>query len=304
MDQKSRNNLIFFGTEAFSAQSLKALVKAGYQIAAVVTKPDSPAGRGGTTSIGPVKLVALRHRIKILQPAKLEGFEQTLKPLNPLLGVLVAYGQILPSAVLDVFDRGIVNLHPSKLPEYRGPSPIESALLHGDKETAVSLIKLTAKMDAGPIYSQHVVKINKADDRPTLYQRLGAVGSRLLVNDLEKLLDGSLLAKPQDESRATYTKFLKKNDGLIDWAKSAELIERQIRAFLGWPGSQTMIRDVRITIESATIGALNGPPGEYIISSNRQLHICCGNGSLMINKLRPAGRRTMTAKEFISGYLK
>ena len=302
---KKSKRLIFFGTENFSAPALEALLAADWPVAAVVTKPDSPAGRGQKTSAPKVKEIAEKHKVKVLQPDKVSLINSAIEALEPDYGVLVAYGKIIPQSTLDLFPGGIINLHPSLLPLYRGPAPIEAAILNGDKDTGVSLMRLVAAMDAGPVYDQKRVELNGHETKPELYEKLAAIGAEFLLERLEAITEGWLMPKPQIEREASYTKLIKKADGMLDFNLSAYDLERQIRAYAGWPGSHTKIwgLDVTITAAHAVTGISDGP-GAIEALDEGVLMLHTDDGYLCIDSLKPAGKAEMSAADFIRGYQK
>lgn len=305
MTSGQTNHIIFFGTEEFSAASLRALIESGFTVAAVVTKPDSKKGRGHKLTPPTVKLIAQEHGIPVWQPAKLSEIVDDIKALQPVAGVLVSFGKIIPQSIIDLFTPGIINVHPSKLPHYRGPSPIESAILNGDSETGVSIMQLSAAMDAGPVYHFVSYPLTGRETQPELYETLSKVGASALVSVLPKILEGSLLPTPQDESQATYCRLIQKQDGSIDWQKPAEQIEREIRAYKGWPGSRTTFGDVDVIITAAT--AL---PEEtkFTVGSIEELaslltyEIPTSNGVLQIERIKPVGKKEMPIQAFLAGY--
>jgi methionyl-tRNA formyltransferase len=287
-----KKSLVFFGTEQFSVASLEALYRAGYKVACVVTKPDSKRGRGQEISEPPVKALAASRGSRVLQPHKLVEVRDELAGMGAELGVLVAYGKIVPRSIIDLFPLGIINVHPSLLPKYRGPSPIESAILNGDRQTGVSLMRLTAKMDAGPVYAQKTLSLDHPN-RMELYEQLADIGARLLVDNLHLIIEEKLQPRPQNDSQATYTKLISKQDGLLDLSKSAGELERQIRAYAGWPRSRTAVFGSEIIITKARIAA--GPEDGGLI-------IKCGEGYLEILELIAPSGRLMSGDSYRRGY--
>ena len=284
--------IIFFGTEEFSATSLSALIEPGFNVVAVVTKPDSQKGRGQKTTPPTVKKIANAHGIPVWQPQKLAEIVDKITSLQPVAGVLVSFGKIIPQSIIDLFTPGIINLHPSKLPLYRGPSPIESAILNGDTETGVSIMKLSAEMDTGPVYTFTPHPLTGTETQPELYDDLSKVGAQALVDSLEEILDGSLTATDQDDDKATYCQMIKKSDGVIDRSKPAAQIERQVRAFKGWPGSRATLGNIDVKITSC-----------HISPTPTELSIECADGKhLAIDTLIPAGKKEMPARAFLAGY--
>ncbi len=293
--------IIFFGTEEFSLTALTGLIEAGYDIAAVVTKPDSKQGRGHQLTAPAVKVLAEKHNIPVWQPTKLKDISDDAIALQPVAGVLVSYGKIIPQSTIDLFTPGIINVHPSLLPKYRGPSPIESAILNGDDKTGVTIMQLTAEMDAGPLYTAKQHPLTGSETQPALYQTLATVGTDLLLETLPRILAGDLQPSPQDDSQASYCQLLQKEDGIIDWQQPAVEIERRIRAYKTWPRSRTTLGSIEIIITAAHTGPDSGTPGTYGPSPG-SLTIYTGEGSLIIDQLKPLGKKEMPAQAFLSGY--
>jgi methionyl-tRNA formyltransferase len=253
--------IVFFGTEEFSAPSLRALIEAGYDIACVVTKPDTERGRGHHIESPLVAKIARESQIKVLQPEKLTGIADELRSFDVEIGVLVAYGKIIPQSVLDLFPRGIVNFHPSWLPIYRGPSPIETAIANGDAETGLTLISLTRRMDAGPIYYQEKAVLGDSETRLELYEQFAQRGAELLVEKLPAIISGELEPTAQDDAAATYCQMLTVADGCLNPAvMTAVQCERKVRAYLGWPKTRLDFHGREVIITKAKI--LDGFAGD------------------------------------------
>lgn len=286
--------LIFFGTEDFSLTALTGLIEAGYDIAAVVTKPDSKKGRGHKLTPPQVKVVATQHNIPVWQPAKLMDIAPQIKQLQPVAGVLVSYGKIIPQAIIDLFTPGIINVHPSLLPKYRGPSPIESAIKYGDTATGVSIMQLSAAMDAGAVYTQVGHQLHGTETRPELYHTLATVGTDLLLESLPRILDGSLQAAPQDESAATYSHLLQKPDSLLDLTRlTAQQAEALIRAHLGFPKSKLDLFGHLCVITKAHATASKKAP----------LDLACKDGTfLSVDELIAPSGKIMSVEAFLRGY--
>lgn len=293
-------SLIFFGTENFSLSALGSLVENDFNVIAVVTKPDSARGRSKKLQPSAVKQYALEQGLPVIEHSAPEGIEKQLQQYNAFGAVLSSFGKIIPSSILDTFEDGIVNVHPSLLPKYRGASPIEQAILNGDETTGVSIMKLVEKMDAGPVYSQQIVKLSGKETAPELYETLAQVGSELLVKTLPEVLSGELKPLPQDETQASFAPMITKLDGRIDWNKPAIQIERQVRAYKDWPGSKTSLGNVDVTVEKASVVNENGPTGSAVARADDIL-VYCGEIALAIHELKPAGKRSMSAKEFLAG---
>lgn len=230
--------IVFFGTEEFSALALQELISHGYKIEAVVTKPDARRGRGKKLTEPIVKSIAKTHSIPVLQPHNSSELSTQLADLNKNIGVLVSYGMIIPESVIKSFKKGIINIHPSLLPLYRGSSPIEAAILNGDVKTGVTLMGLSQKMDAGPIFIATEIPLSGKETAPELYKTLGRLGAGLLIESLPSIISGSLQSIEQDETIATYTTLIKKEDGLLDHStETAVTLERKVRAYEEYPKS-------------------------------------------------------------------
>ena len=305
--------IIFFGTPEFAVPSLKLLSERGFNLVQVVTQPDKPAGRQLALRPPPVKAAAKQLGLKVSQSLNLERLQEAKADL----GVAVAYVRLIPQRILDLFPLGCLNVHPSFLPKYRGPSPMQSAILNGDEFTGVSLIKLDQKMDHGPIVAQSQrLPIKDSDTAISLHDLLAQSGADLLCRILPDYLSGQIQPLAQAESLATFTKILKRADGQINWRQTALAIERQIRAYFPWPGSFTYFTGhkadgsknrprqklkVKLLSVSLAAGEASGKVGEFQ-KINGRLLVKCGQDSLLINELQPEGKRAMLAREFINGY--
>lgn len=296
--------IVFFGTESFSLRALTGLIEAGYDIAAVVTKPDSKKGRGHQVIAPAVKVLAEKHNIPVWQPTKLKEIREDIKAMQPVAGVLVSYGKIIPQSTINLFTPGIINVHPSLLPKYRGPSPIESAILNGDAATGVSIMQLSAEMDAGPVYAAKEYTLGGSETQPELYQTLGTVGTNLLLEALPRILAGDLQPVAQDDTATTYCQLLTKDDGIIDWHQPAEVIERRIRAFKSWPQSRASLNgiDVIITQAHAVPSKPKAPGNIESIDEEGSLAISTKSGALLIDAVKPLGKKEMPVKAFLAGY--
>ena len=290
--------IIFFGTEDFSAVSLQKLIDEGFEIAGIITKPDSRKGRGQKFQSPKVKQIGKKFNIPVLQPQKMSEITDFVKKFEKPAGVLVSFGRIIPQEIIDLFTPAIVNVHPSLLPKYRGSSPIESAILNGDEKTGVSLMKLSKEMDAGDVYSQKEIELSKTETASDLYKTCGEIGAEMLVRDLPKIISGEIKGLKQDDSQAEYCQLLKKSDALLSQDKqTAEQAEQQIRAFEIFPKSKTKLGEHLIIVKSAKVVSSN--PG------NSPLTLKFAEGTfLKIERLiTPNGKET-TAESFENGYLK
>lgn len=283
MKKTSKTQLVFFGSSDFALPALEALVKAGYDIQAVITAPDQASGRKQTPTPPPVKIAAEKLGLKIIQPTVLKDpeFIAYCLRLKADLGVVAAYGKIIPQAVIDIFPLGTINLHPSLLPKYRGPSPIQYALLNGDEETGVTIIKIDDQVDHGPIVARKKLekRINEMKYEK-LSRELSRLSADLLLKTLLKYLNGKIKPTPQNEAYATFTKMIVKKDGKIDWNQPAREIYDQFRAFHYWPGIWTTWRGKILKIIDCRITG----------------------GKIEILRLQLDGRKETTMKNFISGY--
>jgi len=277
--------IIFFGTPRFGATILEGLIKNNYKPVLVITAPDKPVGRKQILTSPPVKKIAEKYNITVTQPEKIKEAAIEIKNLNPDLIICAAYGQIIPKEILEIPKHGCLNIHPSLLPKYRGASPIQTVILNGDKETGVTIILMDEKMDHGPIITQTKYKIPDDINHKELDSALAKQGVHLLVKTLPKWINSEIEAKAQDESKTTYTKILKKEDGKINWKKSVEEIERQIRAFCPWPGTFAFIKHKSEILRVKIL--------EAGISKEKKL---------IIKKLQPEGKKVMTLEEFKKGY--
>lgn len=286
--------IIFFGTEDFSLTILSALIAGGYSIAAIVTKPDSKSGRGQKLTAPLVKTFALDHHIPVWQPQKVSEINESLASLRGAIGILASYGKIIPPSTLNLFPFGIVNVHPSLLPRYRGPSPIESSIKNGDSTTGVSIMRLVPEMDAGPIYSQVTYPLTGHETRPELYDTLAKVGADILIKTLPAILDETLVPVAQNEQEVTFCPLITKQDAFLDPAAiTAQEAERQVRAHLGFPKTKLSILGYDIIITKSHV----------VRESKTPLDIMCQDGAfLSIDELiAPSGRR-MSAQAFLNGY--
>lgn len=292
--KSTSTKIVFFGTEDFSLAALTALIEADYSIAAVVTKPDTKKGRGQKLTPSAVKVAATQHNIPVWQPSKLKDITDDIKSLGRVAGVLVSFGKIIPQSTIDLFTPGIINVHPSLLPKYRGPSPIESAILNGDRETGVSIMQLSAEMDAGPVYIAKAYALTSTETSPQLYQTLATIGTDLLLETLPSILDGSLAPLAQDHKKATYCQLLQKEAGILKPGEvSAAQAERQVRAYLNYPKTRHTLQGQHVIIIKAHVSPQQKTP----------LDIKCQDGAfLTIDELIAPSGRTMSGEAFLRGY--
>lgn len=301
----TKYRLLFFGSSEFAVPTLLALVENKWQIPAVVTQPDRPKGRTREPSPTPVKLEAEKCRLTVLEFENLKSLHvvSQLKALNADLAVVCAYGQIIPAEILKTTRKGFLNVHPSPLPRYRGPSPIQYTILNGETKTAVTLMLMDEQMDHGPIIAQEEVEVKPDDDYPTLNKRLAQAASSLVKKKLPDWVLGKIETYRQDDRKATFTKILTREDGRINWKRGAEEIRRQIRAFTPWPGTWSTLAGQRHKIVSALgAGIKPAQAGQIRILDNRFL-VGCGNDTVLeILELQPEGKSLMSALAFIRGH--
>lgn len=298
-------SVVFFGNEQLSTgvttpanPSLKALINSNFEVKALVLSK-----KGRPEDFAALE-IAKKRNIPTILTADIKDHLAELSKLGADIGVLAAFGQLLPKNLLSIFPKGIINIHPSLLPKYRGPTPIEQAILDGQSKTGVSIIKLGQKMDAGDIYAQKTVDIPDHMNSGDLAELLARIGSTLLLNVLDAIENGTASPIHQDESLATYCKLIKKTDGRIDWTKPATQLEREVRAYSKWPGSYTTLGGKDVIITSALLDESQGTPGETFMSQNGELGVHCGKDSLLITKIKPAGKSEMSGSDFARGYLK
>jgi methionyl-tRNA formyltransferase len=298
--------IVFFGTPAFALPSLKKLFEGPDEVIAVVTQPDREKGRGRKKSPSPVKERALEYGLIPLQPEKVkeDAFLETMKRFGPDLLVVVAFGQLLPGALLGIPRFGAVNVHASLLPLYRGAAPIARAILRGDRVTGVTTMMMDEGMDTGDILAQTEIPIEREDNGETLQEKLSSLGGRLLAETVEKMKGGLIRPLPQDHSKATYAPSLKKEDGRIDWKRPAEEIHLQIRALNPWPAAFTRWNDRLVKIYRGEVRTeeSRGAEGSVAWVGSDFIEVRTGSGSLLISEVQPEGKRRMNVRDFLSGH--
>jgi methionyl-tRNA formyltransferase len=298
-------NLVFFGTPAFAVPTLEKLVEAGFRIQVVVTQPDRPKGRGLELVASPVKQRAVQLRLPISQPERIknnEVFQAQLSQLKPDVIIVVGYGRIIPRWMLDLPPLGNINLHGSLLPKYRGAAPIQWAIANGETVTGVTTMKIDAGLDTGDILLQREMPITMDDTAETLGPKLAAIGAELMAETLLGLQRGTIHPRAQDDSQATLAPVLKKEDGLIDFARSAFEIVNRMRGFQPWPGAHTKFRHKNLQVWRAAKFDVALLPGEIRIE-NKSLVVGCGHGTAIeLLELQLEGKKRTSAAEFMSGY--
>lgn len=293
--------LLFAGTPEFARTSLQALIASGVTPVAVLTQPDRPAGRGKRLTASPVKHLAEELGIPVLQPARLgdPAVISELENLEPDIMIVVAYGLLLPQSVLDIPARGCVNVHASVLPRWRGAAPIQAAILAGDAQTGVSLMAMTASLDGGPVYASATLPIGARESAGELHDRLAVLGGRLLLEKLDSIAAGALVAVPQDDSCSTYAGKIDTQDAAMDWSRPAIELQRVVSAFNPTPGAWFMLDDERIKCWEAEVCAGVACEAGTIISADQDgIVVACGKGALRLTSLQRPGKRRVAAREF------
>lgn len=300
---------VFMGTAELSCNSLRALMESPeFQIAAVVTQPDRPKGRELKLQPSPVKELVLQANLPVLQPehAREETFRVALRDLRPDLVVVAAYGQILPRSILDLPHFGCLNVHTSLLPRYRGAAPIQWAILNGDAETGVTIMKMDAGLDTGNILTQAATPIHPEDTSETLHRRLAALGAELLVRTIPDYVAGNVVSRPQPTEGVSYAPKIKKQDGHIDWNQPARSIWNRVRGLVPWPGAFTFLpgqpQPHLLKIWQAEPAQSAGLPGEVLQANKTGILVGCGRDALRILVLQREGGRRLTAQEFLAGH--
>jgi methionyl-tRNA formyltransferase len=299
-------NIVFAGTPEFAAVALQALITTQHRVLAVYTQPDRPAGRGRKIKVSPVKALAQERGLEVRQPKSLkdEAEQQALTGLKPDLMVVVAYGLLLPQAVLDIPRLGCINIHASLLPRWRGAAPIQRALLAGDTESGVTIMQMEAGLDTGPMLYTLKTPIHDHDTGGTLHDRLAELGAEALLASLPRLADGALQPIVQDDRLANYARKLEKQEGLIDWSHPAAEIDRMVRAFNPWPVAQCRYADkvMRIWRTQPLFEGCAAIAGEVLRSGKAGIDVATGDGVLRITQLQMPGKRAMSAAEFLNAH--
>lgn len=301
--------LVFFGTPGFAVPSLQALLASDHRVVGVVTQPDRPSGRGQRVVAPPVKRLAEERGLPVWQPTRLrdEAFLEQLRVLLPDLGVVAAYGRILPDSLLALPRLGLVNVHASLLPAWRGASPVHRAVMAGQSETGVTIMRVVTELDAGPMLASTTCPIGPDETSPDVERRLADLGATLLLPVIDALERGTLREVPQDHSRATFAPRLTKEEGIIDWSLPAEAIRNRVRGLQPWPMGSTWVNDRRLIV-LASRHADTRPPGDVpapgtVIDARAKLVVACGNRTaLELTEVQPEGRRPMAARDFVAGH--
>jgi methionyl-tRNA formyltransferase len=297
--------VIFLGTPSFAVPSLQALVSAGHQVLAVFTQPDRPKGRGNQLAESPVKVAARSLALPVYQPERIRRPElvEHLRSLAADLMVVVGYGQIIPQAIIDLPPYGILNVHASLLPKYRGAAPIQWAIANGEKQTGVTIMQIDAGLDTGDMLLKAAVEIGPEEMAPELSERLATLGADQLIQAIGQIEKGCARREKQDDSQASLAPILKKEDGRIDWRRPAQEIYNRLRGFDPWPGAYTTFRRQPLAIVRATPKTQASAEMSVIQTEKRNLLVGCGEGTaLQLLEVQPPGKKRIPAEAFINGY--
>lgn len=305
--KRKKLKIVFMGTPRFGEIILNKISKSIYRPSLVITSSDKPVGRGRIITPPPVKKLAQKLKIPVIQIEDSKEIINHLKKVNPDLVIVSAFGKILPREVISFPRFSCLNIHPSLLPKYRGPSPIQQAILDGVKETGVTIVKMTERVDAGPIIAQRKIEIGSSGYRE-LEEKLALLGADLLIKILSDWIKGKIKPRNQDEKKATYTRIVKKEDGKIDWSEHAKLIERKMRAFEEWPKIYTFLEGKRyIILEGESQEEVKGGPrgefGKIYLAPNDKIAIQCKNSYFIIKKIKPEGKKEMKIEDFLKGHM-
>lgn len=300
--------VVFMGTPDFAVGTLEAIVGAGHEVAAVVTQPDKPKGRGGVMAMSPVKECALSHGLTVLQPLKARNpeFIEEIKAINPDVIVVVAFGQIIPSEIIHMPKYGCINVHASLLPKYRGASPIQWTVLDGCEYSGVTTMLMDEGIDTGDILETVTVKLDERETGGSLFDRLSLVGAKLLVETLDKAEAGQLHPVKQDDSQSSYVRMIDKSFGLMDFTQPVEVLERKVRALNPWPSAFTHVDEKLLKIWDATVIQDNnvkaGDYGKVKTDGKTCFMVACDGGYLSVNELQLEGKKRMKVEDFLRGY--
>lgn len=300
--------VVFMGTPDFAVGTLEAIVGAGHEVAAVVTQPDKPKGRGGVMAMSPVKECALRHGLTVLQPLKARNTEfiDEIRAINPDVIVVVAFGQIIPSEIIHMPKYGCINVHASLLPKYRGASPIQWTVLDGCEYSGVTTMLMDEGIDTGDILETATVKLDERETGGSLFDRLSLVGAKLLVETLDKAEAGQLHPVKQDDSQSSYVRMIDKSFGLMDFTRPVEVLERKVRALNPWPSAFTHMDEKLLKIWDATVIQDNnvkaGDYGKVKTDGKTCFMVACDGGYLSVNELQLEGKKRMKVEDFLRGY--
>lgn len=300
--------IVYMGTPDFAVPPLAALVKNGYEVTAVVTQPDKPKGRGKTLLPTPVKEEAMKHDIPVYQPLKVRDpeFVETLKELEPDMIVVAAFGQIIPKTILDMPKYGCLNIHASLLPKYRGAAPIQQAVIDGEKESGVTIMKMGVGLDTGDMISQGIVPLAADETGGSLFDKLAEEGAELLIRTIPSIVDGTAVyTKQPEESPTPYAAMISKKMGLMDFSKSATELERLVRGMNPWPSAYTFLNGKTLKVWKCSVESENcgkEVPGTITGVDKKGIHVACGTDKLVLEEVQLEGKKRMETDAFLRGY--
>jgi len=296
--------IIFMGTPEFACPTLQNLLDRGEDVIAVITQPDRPKGRGQQTLPPPVKVLAERHGIPVMQPLKVRVPEvvESIRALAPDLIVVVAFGQILPKSLLDIPKYGCINVHASLLPRWRGAAPLNWCIINGETETGVTTMMMDVGLDTGDMLVKKSTPIDPDENTQSLHDRLSVVGAEALAETLDLLTAGKLVREKQDDALTCYAPMLKKEDGLIDWSKEPQAIKNLVRGMTPWPGAFSFLDGKMLKIYRVGTAGGEGTPGSVIRAGREGLEVACSGGSIVIEELQLEGKKRLHAGDFLAGY--
>ena len=296
--------IIFMGTPEFACPTLQMLIDRGENVVAVVTQPDRPKGRGQQLQPPPVKILAEQHGIPVLQPHKVRTPESLaeLATFKPDLIIVVAFGQILPKALLEMPRHGCINIHASLLPRYRGAAPINWCIINGETETGITTMQMDVGLDTGDMLVKRAIPIGPDETASELHDRLAPLGAATMAETLDLLRDGQLTPVKQDDSLTCYAAMLKKDLGAVDWNRSAAEIHNLVRGVTPWPGAFSFLDGKLLKVLRTRIGSSTGTPGTVLSAGKEGLQVACGSGSIIIDELQLEGKKRLAAADFLAGY--
>jgi methionyl-tRNA formyltransferase len=299
-------NLVFCGTPEFAVPTLEALICAGHNISLVVTQPDRPIGRTQQLQAPPVKLAALAHDIRVVQPEKIKTnaeFRAQLEAIRPDAIIVVAYGRIIPPWMLDLPPLGNINLHGSLLPKYRGAAPVQWAVANGETVTGITTMCIDQGLDTGDMLLAHAVPIASHETAPDVFRSLSDAGAQLMVQTLHRLATGNITPQPQDHAQATLAPILTREDGAIDFSRTAQQIYNRWRGFQPWPGAHTILRGKKLIAHRISLASnTNIEPGTLLIQNDQMIAGCADSTSILFEEVQMEGKRRMSASEFLRGF--
>ena len=302
--------VVFFGTPRFAVPTLRQLLESPHTVAGVVTQPDRPRGRGQRVTYASVKTLALERGVPVFQPDRLKPPEvaATLRAWQPDVGIVAAYGRIIPEHLLTIPRLGMINVHASLLPKYRGAAPVHRAVMNGDPETGVTIMRVVKELDAGPMFAKAMRPVGPDETSDVVEEALADMGAGLLITVLDQIAAGTAREEPQDDASATYAPRLTKEEGLIDWSKPSLAIHNRVRGLYPWPHAHTFLNSARLIIRRTRLGLAGreAPPyttgGTVVRVDGNAIHVATGDGEIAIVEIQPEGRRAMRVHDFILGH--